>query len=409
MVTINRARLAALRGMRMPAGLVDGIVLLVLVRLALGAFALLSVGQADLPGPCHFELARNGWTTFPPLANGPLEFPLVGVWQRWDACWYSKIATFGYEPGQVGSAAFFPLFPALTALTGLLLGVGPALAGLLVNAVAYLLAVIAIERLVATEFGPRIARRTVLYLSIAPAGFFLFAPFTEAVFLATSAWALLAARERRWTLTAIAAVLAALTRTQGVFLVLPIALEAWRAARSSAPTEPSPGGFRRAIGFAPAFGAVLAPVAGLVSFVAWTSAALGTTPLDQQALWGGSNFHAPWDVLGSAASWAIERHDPVEALNVVALLVGVILLAWGIPLLPAAWTLWAAPQLLLIAVRLQPTPLTSTVRYVGILFPLFVVAALLTGRGRGHDAWVVSSTLLLALLLGFFLHGTFVA
>ena len=81
---------------RLPPGFVDALALFLTMRFALGLIALYLWWRGGVPGPCHFELARNGWLTIPPLADQGAEFPLVGVWQRWDACWYSKIAAFGY-------------------------------------------------------------------------------------------------------------------------------------------------------------------------------------------------------------------------------------------------------------------------------------------------------------------------
>ena len=107
-----RARLAGL-----PPGLTDAISLFLIMRVALGLVAAYFWWKGGLPGPCHFELARNGWLTMPPLADDGAAFPLVGVWQRWDACWYGKIATFGYEPAEM-SANFWPMFPILTGLNG---------------------------------------------------------------------------------------------------------------------------------------------------------------------------------------------------------------------------------------------------------------------------------------------------
>jgi hypothetical protein len=75
----------------------------------------------------------------PPLADDGAAFPLVGVWQRWDACWYGKIATFGYEPAEM-SANFWPMFPILTGLAARLIGGSVALGGLLVSAIAYVAA-----------------------------------------------------------------------------------------------------------------------------------------------------------------------------------------------------------------------------------------------------------------------------
>src|SRR6266513_2817517 len=89
--------------------------LVIAQHLALLGLGLVIWAQFQVPGPCHFELARNGWTTTPPLNDSGVVGPLVGIWQRWDACWSSKMATFGYEPG-TDSSAFFPLFPMLMRL-----------------------------------------------------------------------------------------------------------------------------------------------------------------------------------------------------------------------------------------------------------------------------------------------------
>jgi Gpi18-like mannosyltransferase len=165
--------------------LVDAVSLLLIMHLALGAVVLYLWWRGGLPGPCHFELARNGWLTIPPLADEGAAFPLVGVWQRWDACWYSKIAAFGYEPQEI-SVNFWPLFPVLTGAVARLLGGSVALAGLIVSAIAYVAAMVGLYRLVARDVDDETARRTMLLITIFPSAFFLFAPFTEALFLAAS-------------------------------------------------------------------------------------------------------------------------------------------------------------------------------------------------------------------------------
>src|SRR3954471_13771136 len=117
------------------------------MRLGLFLVAAFLVLHRGVPGPCHFELARNGWLTIPPLADEGPAFPLVGVWQRWDACWYTKIATYGYEPAEL-SVNFWPMFPVFTAIVAIPLAGAVALGGLIVSAVAYVAAMIGLYRLV---------------------------------------------------------------------------------------------------------------------------------------------------------------------------------------------------------------------------------------------------------------------
>ncbi len=394
---------------RFPAGFLDAVGLFLTMRVALGLVALYLWWKGGLPGPCHFELARNGWITFPPLADEGAGFPLVGVWQRWDACWYSKIASFGYEPAEM-SANFWPLFPALTGVVARVVGDSVAFGGLVVSAVAYIAAMTGLHRLVARDFETVIARRTVLFISIFPSAFFLFAPFTEALFLALAVWSIAMARERRWLLAGSLGLLAGLTRIQGAFLVLPLGWEALVAAGVSA-WRPWRDVRLPKVEFGPLLRGGLAaggPLVGFAAFFAYSATVAGQTPLDTQDAWGGKEFFPPWDVAAAAWRWTLERHDPLQALNLVLLLLFGLLLVAGLRRLPVAYTLFALPQLVLLATRIQPTPLTSTSRYLLVIFPMFVVLALIPWP-RVRLAWAITSTLFLAVLVQSFLTGDYVA
>lgn len=394
---------------RLPDGLIQGLGLLVAMRLGLGLVAVYLWWRGGLPGPCHFEVALNGWLTIPPLADDGAAFPLVGVWQRWDACWYSKIAMFGYEPAEL-STNFWPLFPVLTGAAAGLAGGSVALGGMVVSAVAYLAAVVGLHRLLVRDFDVTVARRTVLFITIFPSAFFLFAPFTEALFLALAVWCMAMARERQWLLAAGLGLLAALTRIQGVFLILPLGWEAlaasgalaWRPLRDGWPprsdVRPLAAGVLAAVG----------PALGFVGFLAYTATVVGQTPLDTQDAWGGREFHAPWDVAAAAWKWMLDHHDPLQVLNLALLGVFGLLFVVGLRRLPGAYSLFALPQIVLLATRIQPTPLTSTNRYLLVVFPMFVVLALMPWRSV-RTGWAFVSTLFLGVLVHAFLLGDYVA
>ncbi|HEX7196558.1 MAG TPA: hypothetical protein VF364_06955, partial [Candidatus Limnocylindria bacterium] len=347
------------------------------------------------------------WRTMPELLRDGPAFPLAGIWERWDACWYMKVATYGYEPGE-RSVAFFPLFPALVRGVGTLTTLPYPVAGMIVSALGFVAALSGLLRLVSASHGLRVSRATVRLLSVFPTVFFLFAPFTEALFLAAVAWCLVFASERRWALTLLCAAAATLTRAQGVLLAVPLAWEAFRAARQL--------GADRLLGTPSAWARValggLAAAAPIVMFLGWGFAAramTGETPYDAQSLWGGTDFHPPWAVVAASFGWIVERGDVMQALNLAALLGAAVLLLIGARRMPLTYSLDAWPPLLLIATRIQPTPLTSTTRYVLVLFPIFVVAALITARPLLRWAWIVASLLLLGWLATMFLQGEFVA
>jgi hypothetical protein len=113
--------------------------------------------------------------------------------------------------------------------------------------------------------------------------------------------------------------------------------------------------------------------------------------------------------VAASVGWIVERGDVMQALNLAALVGAAVLLLVGARRMPLTYSLYAWPPLLLIATRIQPTPLTSTTRYVLVLFPVFVVAALITSRPSLRWAWSVASLLLLGWLATMFLQGDFVA
>lgn len=384
----------------------EAVALFLALRIGLSLLGAL-VATTGVWGPCHFEEALVGWQTMPELLRDGPAFPLAGIWERWDACWYMKIATYGYEPGE-RSVAFFPLYPAAVRVVGTVTALPYPVAGLLVSAAGYVAAMTGLLRLVSATHGRRIARWSARYLSVFPAAFFLFAPFTEAVFLATAVWCLVFARERRWGLALLFGCIAGLTRAQGLLLALPLAWESFlglREARAAGRLR-TPGELSRMVLSAVA---TLAPLAVFVAYGLAARALTGETPYDAQSLWGGTDFHPPWVVVSAAFSWAVERGDGIEAINLAALLGSALLLVVGARSMPLTYSLYAWPPLLLIATRVQPTPLTSTTRYVLVLFPIFVVLALLTDRPWLRQAWLVVSILLLGALATMFFQGDFVA
>lgn len=429
------------RRLRLPDGLGEALWLWLVLRLGLGLLGVFFWAQLQIATPCHFELAMNGWGTPPPLAEEGAAFPLVGVWQRWDACWYTKIAAYGYEPG-TDSANFWPLTPLAIGVVSIPLGGNVALGGLVMAGIAYVLAITGLFRLVKHDFDEPLARRTVLFISVAPAAFFLFAPFTEAPFLAAAVWAIYGARTRHWGIAALAAFVAGLTRIQGIFLVLPLAWEAWCAWRersmatagaalvgeaadgpepvepaveldgalSEPLPEPTPAGpTRRRVPALASIVAVVAPLVAFGSFLAFTSAWMGTTPLQTQAIWGGNSFHPTWEVIDAALRWIIEKRDGLQALNLAALLLFIVAVIAGVKALPLSYSLFAIPQVTLIAIRIQPTPLTSTTRLLEVVFPAFVVFAIWMDGRRREVTWTVISTMTLAALVWLFAKGDWVA
>jgi hypothetical protein len=146
-------------------------------------------------------------------------------WRQFDAVDYTGIALQGYT--NLYRSAFFPLYPISTAAVNFLFfGQQPVLAGMIVGNIGALVGCVGLAFLAVRESSRHdIARWTLLAFLAYPLAFFLAAPYSEGLFLASFAWCLWATRERIWWLAALLALTATLTRITGVVLVVPMLVE----------------------------------------------------------------------------------------------------------------------------------------------------------------------------------------
>lgn len=164
---------------------------------------------------------------------------LVERLTSWDGQWYLDLANHGYfgitrglydaagnyEPNT--PLAFFPAYPMLLRAVAPVTLSSTVLAGFLVSAVAGCLAAAAIFRLARLVDGRD--RTGVLLVALwagAPMAITLSMTYTEALFTAFAAWALVGVVERRWLLAALCCVAAGLTRPTATVLVCVVGLAA---------------------------------------------------------------------------------------------------------------------------------------------------------------------------------------
>jgi len=87
----------------------------------------------------------------------------------------------------------------------------------------------------------------------------------------------------------------------------------------------------------------------------------------------------------------------------------VVLVIAGWRRLPFSYTLFVVSQLLAISARHNfVAPLLGTLRYVLVLFPVFIVVALLDRPRRLRYSWLITSLLLLAFMLCGYLSGWYI-
>ncbi|CAN5761775.1 membrane protein [soil metagenome] len=314
---------------------------------------------------------------------------VLGYWARWDGAWYSEISTEGYDARYPASTAFFPLYPLLIRL-GTLIGGGPALWGVGISLAATFFALYFIYRIAEHLYDVRAARAATLATAFFPTAFFLNAVYTEALFLALSAGCIWAAMVRRdLFLAAVLGALAAFTRSPGVLLAIPLALEWWR--------------YRRELGASGLASLALVP-AGIGAYLVFLWARFGE-PLvffSQQEEYWGRELASPavtlsrgWSAAGEGATYLSEPFGLLTSptagptlaasntLNLAFLALFLVIMGAGVVLLPPGLSLYAVA--LVFAGILAPSPdlpLMSLPRFLLGAFPMFLVLGLALSRSR---------------------------
>ncbi len=337
----------------------------------------------------------------PPLlvqVHGPQPSPLAR-WGTQDGYLFAQVALHGYATPT--APIMWPLLPGLEHLLMPLTGGDPALAGLLIANAAFFGALVLLRRLAERELGPEAARRAAWYLAIFPTAFYLFAPYSEPLFLLLSIGSFSAARSRRWWLAGILGCLAMLARSAGALLVVPFAVEfalAWR---------------ERHVRWWQALWVLLIPVAaGIYSGYLALEHLDPLAYLHAASLIGGHALHWPWDpfVVGIADLGRLGEIHAITAthlvLNLLAAVVFVALAAVALRRLPLSYGLYAAAVVLYFLSLNESDALfvvTGDGRYVLMAFPAFFVLGIWGRHRRLHELLMVAMPALMAILAAHFL------
>lgn len=397
---------AVRRGLsRLPPAWRRALVAAVVLRAAIGLASLALGGLVPAGDPVDVHLgAEQGRVGATPGEQG--WGLLLGSLERWDALWYLALAQHGYpDPAVAGGTgipeayAFFPLLPLLTRVAAYPLFGHHLLAANLLALAATVAALAGVHRLVETETGDGVlAGRALTAVAVFPAAYFLVAPYTEALFLALTAWAMVAARRSRWPTAALLALTAGLTRPVAALLAAAFTAEIVRQRRE---------GTRPARPVASLAAVVAAPV-GTGLFGAWTRIAAGswTAPLDAQGGWA-REWAWPHETLHRAVELAVVDVGAYPAgyhlLDLLLLVPVAVAVIWLLLRTPSTYGLYAAAHLLLwLVTPWLGRPLMSTYRFALAVAPLgWAFGAWTRWVPAAAVWWAVSSALLGAMTLAF--------
>lgn len=342
------------------------------VRIAVSLLSVVGIGSI----PLHKTgVDIPGWPT-PEITAG--WHNVFAALERQDSLWFFRIADDGYHAGD-GSAAFFPLYPLLVRAASLLTGGSMLAAGILVSNVSFLGALLVLYSLTALEFSEAHARTTVLLIAIFPTSFFFLAPYSESTFLLLSVTAFWCARRNRWALAALAAALAAMTRSIGIVLAPALLVEAFR--------QHGETGVR----FLPRAAAALATLAGPLLYVLYWLVAFddALAPLQAQRTWQRvATFPVRALTDGLWTAYTYRGVWLIDALVAGVVLVCAVISWWR---LRPGYAVYASASLLVpLAYPFPNRPLLSVPRFVAVIFPSFWILADLVERGRLPRAALVA-------------------
>jgi hypothetical protein len=348
---------------------------------------------------------------------------LIASASHWDAAMYLQIATHGYS-GSRSIWAYFPAYPLVLKAAAVVVP-DPHFAGIAVSTAAMIVALVLLHRLALLDLGAEGARCAVIALAIFPTSYYLSAIYTESMFIAATLGAIYAARTARWAPAGALGALASATRPNGVLIAVPL-LMIYLQGRD-APRWGVRNWFARRRVRLSIMWLALVP-AGLGAYMLYLALG-GHSPM----LWATSqSAGGRWTALGvlSSVSAAV-RGAPhelqqlvtgggqpdylisfpgVNLLDLAALIFAIGGLWLARRLVPPAYVVYGAAQLIAVSGFTHVLPLLSVSRHVLIVFPAFLGwGAWLAERPRSRRAALPIFAVLLVVLTAAWATGSWIA
>jgi len=321
-------------------------------KAALGLTAALRILYSAIAAALSFVLApdparihSNALTGNLP-APGTLYYALAGVWERFDTLWYLRIAQHGYDLPR--AVIFYPLYPAAIRVASTVMP--PVMAALFVSTLAAFVFLWGLLRLARAASPPSARLRTVLLVLAWPTSFILFAGYAESLLLALLVWAVLLAREQRWSGAAVCGVLASMCRPSGVLVAIPLALLALRGRQ-----------WKSII--------VLLTPLGLLAYWGWLRSTGRLSVVEAYRVYQGSSFAPPWDGLREALHLIVSERDELLAIKLaLVVLMAAFSLRREVRLEDKLFACAVILQMMMYTGR----PLLAAARYLLPVYPAFI-------------------------------------
>ena len=352
-------------------------------------------------GSATWEVKRKGGIGPIKERLSPNNHPFLNAWVRWDAGWYQGVAKSGYQfvAGQQSNTAFFPAYPMTIRLVhGIFRGrtdLSWFVSGLIASNIALLGALYYLVRLVRLDADYQTGARAALYLLTFPTTLFLSSVYSESLFILVTVAAFYHARRGQWLAASCFGAIAALTRSPGILLCLPLAIE-YLAQRDYQ--------LRRVRLDALWLGLIPTALAGLMLYF---QARFGNMLAirDAQAAWGGGwgALRGPFFPLIEMSRRSLEGRELVDlGFTVLALAMSI----YAVVRFRLSYGVYAILSYLFLT---SWGSLESMPRYVLVIFPMFIAFAIWGANERFHRVYLMVTSGLAAFFMVLFALWRWVA
>jgi hypothetical protein len=305
--------------------------------------------------------AQSYYFNIKPILNG-IAAPFIGVWLRWDAINYLRIAQFGYYEKDL--TAFFPLYPLLGRSFGWVTGGNYLISLMTLSNLEFLITLVILFRLIQENNSKILAHRTLIVLLAFPGAFFFYSAYPHSQLLLFAVLICLFAQKKMWVNCIIVGILAGLTHSTASTLAVLISaysLPIWWQNRYWK-------NFHLLL-------VPLSPLLGVGIFLAWRiSKGYPDFSALQFELWG-KHVIPPWQII----TMSFSNISVTSLFTWIDLIIFLACLGY----LPYIWKNISKQYALFLGalvvslsiIACNTEPLPSFIRYILIGFPLFIAIA----------------------------------
>ena len=291
----------------------------------------------------------------------------LAPWYRWDTARYLEIADFGYDFNIINTV-WPPLYPFLIKIFSFIFRPS-ILAALIVSNLFFVGGLFLTFLLTMDIFNEEVAKKAIFFIVIFPTSFYFVAGYSESIFLALTAGAFLLLRRKKWLWAGLLSALAALTRVQGIILVVPIFIELLRDYFNNRNLKQL---------MINSISIVYAPFAyGLYSLYVYFGLRVDW-PWTMLSTYWDQHFGLPWEgVIGTVNSFFIKEEILItpplmKVVNILLPILTIYLLIRLRKRIPLSISVYSWLMLLMILGKIdQNNVLVSTIRYLLVIFPVY--------------------------------------